>query len=378
MAKSQSPPRVVHLTSVHDAFDNRIFHRECRALAKAGYDVVIVGPAARDTTTNGIRVRAVRRARNRLERITLTALAVYRRALAEKGAIYHFHDPELIPIGMLLRLGGKQVVYDVHEDVPADLADKTWLPRQVRSAAAAAAHVVSRAAERAFSGLVPAWPNIARRFRPENTVVVQNYPILEDLVVERAAPYQERAPVAVYMGGLGATRGIAELVAAMNDEAMPADARLVLVGAFESEAFASKVRAMPGWSKVDERGWLDGDDLWHTVAGARVGVVTLSRTRAFVETMPTKLYEYMALGLPIVASDFPAWREVVAGSRCGLLVDPRDCGAIARAIAYLLRNAHEASEMGARGRAAVREHYNWETESRKLLALYDRLARVAG
>ena len=86
---------------------------------------------------------------------------------------------------------------------------------------------------------------------------------------------------------------------------------------------------------------------------------------------PTKVYEYMAAGLPVIASDFPRWRAIVEDSGCGLCVDPGDAGALARAIAWILDHPQEANAMGANGRRAVETRYSWESEARTLAGLYE-------
>jgi glycosyltransferase involved in cell wall biosynthesis len=105
--------------------------------------------------------------------------------------------------------------------------------------------------------------------------------------------------------------------------------------------------------------------------GARVGLLVLHPVEAHLESLPIKLFEYMAAGIPVVASDFPAWRELVGDA--GLLVDPYDVGAIAGAIDTLLDDPQAAEAMGARGRAAVADRYGWEGEAERLLSLYERL-----
>ena len=109
------------------------------------------------------------------------------------------------------------------------------------------------------------------------------------------------------------------------------------------------------------------------LAQARVGVATLHPDPNYLGSLPTKLFEYMAAGLPVVASNFPLWKEIVEGNKCGLTVNPLDPEEIAHAIEYLINHPDEARRMGENGRQAVLEKYNWETEGKKLLALYEKL-----
>jgi glycosyltransferase involved in cell wall biosynthesis len=120
-------------------------------------------------------------------------------------------------------------------------------------------------------------------------------------------------------------------------------------------------------------GWLNKERLAEELGQARAGLVLLHPTNNYQVIRPNKLYEYMAAGLPVIASDFPRWREVVEPANCGLLVDPLDTAVIARAVEYLLTHPDEAAAMGERGRKAVMAHYNWQMEHRKLLAGYEGL-----
>jgi glycosyltransferase involved in cell wall biosynthesis len=151
---------------------------------------------------------------------------------------------------------------------------------------------------------------------------------------------------------------------------MPPGARLTIAGRFDEPNLAKQLVNEPGWERAEFTGWLSDDAFWQTLGDARVGVVTLHPTPTFVESLPVKLFEYMALGLPVVASDFPAWRSIVESARCGILVDPTDPRDIGRAIAFLLLHPDQAEAMGRNGRENVISRYTWDSEARRLLALY--------
>jgi glycosyltransferase involved in cell wall biosynthesis len=366
--------RVAHLTSVHAALDGRIFARECRSLAREGFEVAVVAPDAGDRTIDGVRLIAVPAPRNRLERLFVTGPAVARAALRQRYDIFHIHDPELMVCGLWLRLLGKHVVYDAHEDVRKDVVQKRYLPQALRRPIAHAVEQISRLATRAFDATVVAVPSIAGGVRGR-CVVVYNYPVLSDIVRVPLKPWRSRARAVIYAGSISETRGLWEMLAAISHSRMPAEARLTLIGTFDDPKLAAYAQSDPRWSRVEHLGWQRENVLWQLMADAKVGIVTLHPTPAFVDSMPMKLFEYMALGLPVVASDFPAWRSIIGPSRSGLLVDPMDQGEIAHAIEYLLHHAEEAEAMGRRGRDAVMAHYTWESQAAKLIELYNNLCR---
>ena len=332
--------------------------------------MVIVAPGDGDRTIDGVRIKSVPKPKNRFERLFVTAPAVWRLALRERCAVYHFHDPELLPWGLMLRLLGKRVIYDAHEDVPKDIALKRWIPRSLRGPVAFAAKQLSRLTSRTLNATVVAVPSIASGIGARRTITIYNYPVLDDLAPFGSRPWRERSRPAVYSGGISIDRGLREMVAAMAVPEMPPGSKLTLAGKFDDPALLESESRSPGWERVDFVGWQEGNALWELIGDAKVGVVTLRPTPTFVDSLPTKLFEYMALGLPVVASDFPVWRAIVEPFGCGILVDPLDSTAIGRAIAWLLRNPDEAEAMGKRGREAALTRFQWKAEAKKLLELY--------
>lgn len=364
-------PKVVHLTSVHAPTDPRITFRECRTLAQARYTVVLVAPGAAQHMAEGVRVRSVPVPRNRAERLTRTIWQVFRASLDEKADVYHFHDPELMGVGLALRATGARVVFDVHEDVPLDIMSKQWIPRALRGGVSRAAALALRALHRFYSAVVVATPSIARHFTAGKTVVVQNCPALEHYEPQ-PAPYRTRPPAIVYAGNITELRGAFELVRAV--EAAGSGIRLTLAGRFESAELEERLRALPGWSSVDYVGWTSPDEIPGLLGKSRAGMLVLQDTPAFAESMPTKLYEYMAAGLPVIISNTLQCSEMVRTSACGIAVDPCDVDAIARAITFIIDHPAEAQAMGERGRTLVNERYQWKIEANKLTQLYATIA----
>jgi len=364
--------RVLHITTVHQPFDTRIFHKECKTLAKAGYEVVLIAPHDRDETVDGVRIRAIPKPKGRRERMTRTAWRVYRAALQEHAALYHFHDPELIPTGLLLKAHGKRVIYDVHEDVPRQALSKYWIPRPLRKFVAKLAELMELVGTRSFDGIVAATPTIAERFPAEKTVIVQNFPMSDEIIPAELRLYEEK-PFIAYIGGLSVTRGIREMVQAIALLPESLNAQLVLAGTFSPPELEAEVRQMSGWKHVQFLGWQDRQGVAQLLRRAQIGLVTLHPIINYLDSYPVKLFECMAAGLPVIASNFPLWKEIVEGNECGLTVDPLNPTEIAQAIEYLLEHPELRQKMGENGRRAVLGKYNWEKEVKKLLALYEGL-----
>ena len=350
----------------------RIFAKECRALAAAGYDVHLVAPGTEDETVHGVHVHAARPAGSgRLARMTGTVAAVYRAARGLRAETYHVHDPELLLVALLLRARGARVIYDSHEHLPQQVLTKPWIPAPVRRPLAAVVNVVERLAARFMSAVVTAEPYVRTRFegvdRP--VVTVNNYPRLEEFPAADGN-WSERERAVCYAGSITELRGAREMV----DAAALADARLLLAGRFSPPGLRDELAARSGWDNVEVLGQVDRAGLANTMARARAGLVVLKPIPNYVEANPTKMFEYMSAGIPVVCSNFPAWVTIVERHGCGIWVDPQSPREIADAIEWILEHTDEAREMGNRGRRAVERLYNWEVEERTLLDLYERLA----
>ena len=165
---------------------------------------------------------------------------------------------------------------------------------------------------------------------------------------------------------------IEELVAAMEE--VRSGARLQLCGSFSEPDVEADVKQRPGWSAVDELGYLDRAAVREVLGRCVAGLVTLHPLPNYLDSQPIKMFEYMSAGIPVIASDFPLWREIVVGSQCGVCVDPMNPHEIARAIDLLVNDPERARRMGENGRAAIRDRYNWSAEERKLLRLYGELS----
>jgi glycosyltransferase involved in cell wall biosynthesis len=309
--------------------------------------------------------------------MTLTAWQVLRVSWRERADVYHFHDPELIPVGIVLALCGRRVIYDVHEDLPRQLLSKYWVPGWMRWAASRIAAVLEAVGSQLFRGVVAATPTIAARFPARKTRIVHNFPVVAELVTPGRRTLAERPPHAAYIGGIDAIRGIREMVdgVALIPESL--DARLVLAGTFDPPELLDSVGRLPGWDKVDYRGWQSRTEVAGLLANVRVGLVVLHPRPNFLDSYPIKLFEYMSAGLPVVVSAFPLWRQIVEGAGCGLVVDPLDPTSISKAVQWLLENPEEAEAMGERGRQAIEAKYNWSTEAEKLTRHYRQILEEA-
>lgn len=363
---------IVHLSTVHAWNDSRVFSRMCRSLAANGHRVTLVAVSDVARVVDGVRIVPVGSARSRLGRLAGNLPRIAATAWRMRAAVYHLHDPELIPLIPLLRLRGAEVIYDSHEDLAAQILEKEYIPAPLRPAVAGIGALLCTFADRTASHTVAASPKVAEAFRAQRCTVIRNYP--EELPdVADAPPYPRREPRVVYAGGLTRARGVEQMVDALPHAELPAEWQFRLVGPHSPDDLIDRLRRRPGWARVDYRGPVSPSEARRLMSECRIGLALLQPIGQYVDVLPTKLFEYMSLGIPVVASDYPQCREVVQSSGCGLLVDPTDPAAIGAAIAELVADPARAQAMGERGKAAVGQRYHWSGQAQALLEVYARL-----
>lgn len=375
--------RICHITTVHPANDTRIYIKECQSLNKTGYEVFLIAPETPMSLTGiPVNIKFIPKEHNRLLRLIRGQWHALKEALKLKASLYHFHDPELIFMGLVLKFMGKKVIYDVHEDLPRQILTKEWLPTWSRKIIAPITEVIEWVGTKIFDGVIIVAPVQKHRFPYHKTIMVQNFPILGELALIEAKNYANRSPSFAYIGGITAIRGISEMMKALEYIEDP-QIKLILGGKFSPENLYEEVKSYKGWEKVQYEGFVDREKVAQILGETKAGLVVLHPTLNYIDSYPIKLFEYMSAGIPVIASDFPLWRHIIEEAKCGLLVDPLNPEKIAKAMEWILDHPEEAQKMGENGLKAIETKYNWNNECRKLILFYEKLlqkecARITG
>jgi glycosyltransferase involved in cell wall biosynthesis len=355
---------VVVCTIVHHPQDARIYHRQIRALLDAGHEVTYLAPGnstdplnpedtASERTVPHLQITSLPRASGRHR---LGALLAARRQLTRYAAtadLVLLHDPELLLA--LPRVKRPATVWDVHEDTAAALRTKPWLPRPLRPPTALAVHAAERIAERRLH-LILAEKGYVSRFRKPHPVVPNT-----TYVPDTPAPPGDGRRV-VYVGHLSPDRGAAEMVE-LARLLRPHGITVDLIGPADARA-----RALIEASPVHWHGFVPNDEAMRLTDGALAGLSLLHDEPNFRHSLPTKVVEYMARGVPVVTTPLPAAADLARAHDCGFVVPFRDPQAAADAILTLDADPALRAEMGKRGHAAARESLGWPADAKEFVA----------
>lgn len=365
--------KVCHLTSAHPRNDVRVFVKMSSSSAKKYKTYLIVADGNGDQVVNNISIVDVGiNTGGRLNRMFRKAKDVYRKAVELNCDIYHFHDPELLYYGLKLeKKHRKKVVYDAHENVPEQIMAKDYLPRLILPLLSFLAEKIENYIAKRISAVVVANPPTLKRFQrvARRAINVRNFPVIEEFISKNSWELKDNS--VCYIGVINESRGFLKLLDALS--LTKNKCFLELAGRFDDPADLEKMKSHPVKDRVNYHGMVDRETLADIIDRCKVGVVTFLALDYHLISFPNKLYEYMSASIPVVASDFPLWEDIVAGNNCGVCVDPNSEEQIAKAIDFLLENSSESKIMGSNGKNAICEKYNWNKEEIKLFDLYDNL-----
>lgn len=365
---------IVHISSVHHAQDPRIRHKQMQSIQARGWRVTLISGDRQAGGSDHQTVIPLAPGReHRVLRMALTAPRAIIQALTLNADIYHIHDPELLPWALLLKLKGRPVVYDIHEDYSASIRQKTYLPRFLRPVLAQAAGLAERLLAAQYHQVI-AEAYYSRRFPKAQPIL--NYPILSKVAWGNAfAPFSKRL---LYTGNLTEQRGallLGRLTAARPD--------FTLVACGYCPAKVAKAMRSEAGSNMHalqiiglDRHVSFSEIMEHYQAGNWLaGLALFPDSEHYREKQLTKFFEYMAAGLPIVASNFSAWQGLIQEQGLGLCVDAESPASVADALDWLYEHPEQARAMGQKGRELVAGPYNWERQAQRLLEFYQQIAK---
>jgi glycosyltransferase involved in cell wall biosynthesis len=361
--------KICHISTLHNRYDNRIFQKELKTLGKYYDPNFIVADGNGDENIDGINIFDIGlRSNSRLKRSRLDSNKALKKALEIDADLYHIHDPELLRIAIKLKRKSKIVIFDSHEDVPNQIFTKTYIPVFFRKIVSAFFKNYERKLSRKLDLIISATPIISDKFIKygAKSISVCNYPIVDE---DFKSDINLKSDL-VYIGGISEERGILNMLDAIEDSNL----KLNLAGRFFNAEIEIKAKSHVAWEKVNWKGFLDNNGVKELLQKSSVGLVLLKDYQSYQESLPVKMFEYMHAGIPVIASNFPMWKDIIEKNNCGLCVDPVNIAEIKKAIKYLGDNPALAKEMGQNARKMILDNFNWNHEADKLVKAYKNLS----
>ncbi|MAT61901.1 MAG: hypothetical protein CMH41_09720 [Micrococcales bacterium] len=373
--------KIIVLAPVHRYDDIRVFRKEAASLAAAGHEVVLFArtPDGKPRTENGVTVIPVNyRSRwQRFAQLPRLAATAYR----GNADVYHLHNPDTLPLAAWLWFQGCCVIYDTHEDFREEILLRRWLPKFIRRPAAVAIAAAESIAGKILAGVIVTQEQLLSRI-PE-AVVIGNPPIVDVALARAALVARANMPATAevtlgYLGGISEDRGLfrmLDLLGAMNEVRAT---RLRLIGYPVNDDALSRAKERPEWQWVDYRGELPQSEAHRQLIGVDAGLVLFQDVASHRHIDPNKIYEYMMLGIPFVATNFDDWRHRVttnSAGPAGIFVDSNECpGEAARMVLDLVTSRERSLEASEAGVGYVVSEYSWQAAGAPMLfALYDRV-----
>jgi len=335
--------------------------------------VLAVNCDSEHSQKNGIQIAALGRKRGRLGRFVLNPIEAvqYCRRHALDYDVLHVHDSEMLPwIGRLKRVTNRPVVYDMHEFLPDVVSVRSWVPLCLRRSLVDIADAMERRGIGNASAAVVVnelGEKRARQLGAKDVAIFMGVPARAE--AEGSAAYDSSRTGVAYVGGVARIRGADTIADVAPTVFASHGCRVVVAGPLQDET----ARTAVGLEAIDYRGILTRPEVRLVLNEAAVGWLPLHHTPNHEKGWALKLGEYMAAGLPVVASDLEYCASIVNRCDCGIVVRADDANAHLDALSYLLRNRDEAKRLGANGKKAILEEMNAEAYALKLRDLYERL-----
>ena len=370
--------KICMLTSTHSALDIRIFYKEAKTLSKKGNDVVIIAQHHKKEIVNGINIIPLPLPKNRFERMTKIAWKIFKLALKEKADIYHFHDPELILIGLILKLIGKKVIYDVHENVCLQVLSSEWIFPPIRKVISFFVIFIEWFSLHFFDKIIVAGKDI--KFQPHfkkfsnKIIILRNFPIITFSEMEVFPKPNDKIRF-IYTGGITFTRGIMEIIEAYKFIGCK-NSELILLGFFGNVDFKDKImHKINNFVNIKYISAISYKKMFELLKNCHVGLICFKPTLNNINALSgrnNKIYEYMMAGLAIIGSNFESWNNFILGNKIGITVDPNKVSEISSAMNFLIENPERVLSMEKNAKK-LSNKYSWESERHKLINLYKEL-----
>ena len=373
--------RVCIVTSAHPVSDPRVVLKQAYSIRNAGYPVTLLAQVDGKVDLANIEVVGFRKPKSRIWRMLSISYQMIRTAIKLNADIYHMHDPELLPWSIVIKkIRRKVIVFDFHENFKKDVSNRYYLPPAVQKGVKIIYGIIEKLSLKFVDYIILAEDSYARDYNYANASVIHNYPILRSMhSITRGNDNNCSTLNIAIVGQISLFRGYVEALKALAQLVNEGykNIRLRFIGAFENDEvksdFLELVTALQLGNFVDTHGQVSHDEVFQLLHESDLGLSLLHPIPNYIESFPTKIFEYYLSGMPVISSNFKYLEDVVTAENCGKMIDPTSVDSIVDAMKYFSDNPKEMKTMGENGRRMVLSKYNWAREEVKLISIYNSL-----
>lgn len=379
MMSERNDKQILMCSSVHVWVDTRVYYKEAKTLALNGYqlDFYAIEHPTKKEQVDRITMHYLEK-KKRSKRFKHWKL-LYNEMLNSKAKNFHFHDPELLLVAFFLKKKLKKeifIVYDMHEHLPAAIKTKQWIPNFSRKFLSKGIEKIEQYLMKSCDAVIFAEKSYKEHYTNLNLkkVDVLNYPLVEQQLPQKKG---NDFLTLIYVGVLTEQRGLfnmLELAKHLKEHSTVAF-KLKLIGPIFTKEYKVNqfIKENELENVIELYGRMQYNDIWLHYSQADIGLCLLHPTPNNLNSQSTKLFEYMAAGLPIVASDFSSFTNLLTLHQCGKTGNISDYDELSKLILEINDNPKIAKTMGKNGMCAFKNSYSWNSESNKLISLYSQV-----
>lgn len=363
---------------MHPDFDKRVW-RHAKLAKNVGFDVRLICPwdVPVGKVKDGVNLIPFQRVKGRIRRLLFIQFVILFEVIKSfrKTDLYHFHDIDILPLMTMLSFF-KPVVYDIHENYHDEMLDRDWIPKLMRRPLYYLVKYSQWIMTRKIKNIVCVVPVQEQELRGKriNSVLIRNFASI-DIVSKNKPDYESRKNVVIFTGGHYKSNG-SELILDIIDELCVKrnrDVKFLLSSKFTSAQYKTFI-----YKNISKRGLnsfieffpqVDPEGLLHYINMAKIGISPNLNVVKQRKALPTKVFEYMASGVPSVVTDLPLIRETCSGLKFGMLVsDAPKC--FANAIEDLLFENPWSANMSKLLVSNFEKTLSWESQGENLKNFY--------
>ena len=372
--------KVCHVISGYFRNDARVFERQCKSLHNSKKEVcILTNDGEKEEILDGIKIFSCQVFfSKRIFVLMFATFQFYSKANKIDADAYQIHSPELILLGLILKLKGKKIIYDAHEDLPRHILEKEWLfwlPMFLRKLIAFFVEKYLIFALKKYDYVITPHHHVRDLFEKQGikSSLITNFPIIKTYKKIESKEYLNKDNIICYTGTVYSYSNQEEILEAIYELK---NVKYKVAGYIEPNHLNS-LSNLNGFDSLEYLGRIPWNSLNDFYEQTSIGLVIydykLNLGNKLGSFGTNKIFEYMEASLPIICTNYVLWENIIKEYDCGIAVNPGNLSEIKNAIKYLIENKDKAFKLGQNGRRAVEEKYNWHLQEKDYLRVFEDL-----